>query len=42
MGEEGGQGQVLLHVSAADAVKGVGGQGLRRGKVASSRCALKW
>ena len=38
----GGEGQVLLHRSAADAVKGGGGQAPRRGKVVSSGCVSRW
>ena len=40
-GEEGGKVQVL-HISAADAVKGVGGPGLWRGKVTSSDGSSQW
>ncbi len=42
VGGEGIQEQLHLYSSAADAVKGVGGQGLRRGELASSGCVSQW
>ena len=39
---EGDQGQVLLYSSATDVVEGNGGQGLKRGEVASFGCVSQW